>query len=89
MPRRELKFGSENTRKIGVVHNSFVAIAEDTALGKRIEETGCEFGSNVEFNEFLKLAASPSGILIRILEEFQNNSRCGSELFKNFFQNSS
>ena len=36
-----------------------------------------------------KLAASPTGILIRILEEFKNNSRCGSELFKNFFQNSS
>ena len=27
-----------------------------------------------------KLAASPTGILIRILEEFKNNLRCGSEL---------
>ena len=39
---------------MGVVHNSFVAIAEDRALGKRIEETDCKFGSNVEFEEFLK-----------------------------------
>ena len=49
-----MKFRSENTRKMGVVHNSFVAIAEDRALGKRIEETDCKFGSNVEFEEFLK-----------------------------------
>ena len=54
IPSRELQFRSENTRKIGVVHNSFVAIAEDRALEKRIEETDCEFVSNVEFDEFLK-----------------------------------
>ena len=55
-----MKFRSENTRKIGVVHNSFVAIAEDRALGNRIKETDCEFGSNVEFDEFLKRNAKSS-----------------------------
>ena len=37
----------------------------------------------------VKLAALPTRILIRFFEEFQKNSRCGSELFKNFFKNSS
>ena len=37
----------------------------------------------------VKLAALPTRILISIFEEFQKNSRCGSELFKNFFQKSS
>ena len=55
-----MKFRSENTRKIGVVHNSFVAIAEDRALGNRIKETDCEFGRNVEFDEFLKQNAKLS-----------------------------
>ena len=58
--RRELKCLSENTRKIEVVHNSFVAIAEDRALENRIKETDCEFGSNVEFDEFLKRNAKSS-----------------------------
>ena len=58
--RRELKCRSENKRKIGVVHNSFVAIAEDRALENRIKETDCEFGSNVEFHEFLKRSAKLS-----------------------------
>ena len=57
---RELKCRSENTREIGVVHNSFVAIAEDRALENRIKETDCEFGSNVEFQECLKRNAKLS-----------------------------
>ena len=52
--RRELECRYENKRKIGVVHNSYVAIAEDRASENRIKETDCEFGSNVEFQDFLK-----------------------------------
>ena len=58
--RKELICRSESTRKIGVVHNSFVAIAEDRALENRIKETDRELGSNVEFNEFLKQNAKSS-----------------------------
>ena len=60
IPRRELKRCSENTWKIGVVHNSFAAIAEDRELENRIKETDCKFGSNVEFDEFLKRNANSS-----------------------------
>jgi hypothetical protein len=58
--RRELKCHSENTREIGVVHNSFVAIAEDRALENRIKETDCKIGSDVEFHDFLKQNAKLS-----------------------------
>ena len=57
---RELKCRSENTREIGVVHNSFVAIAEDRALENRIKETDCKIGSDVEFHDFLKQNAKLS-----------------------------
>ena len=58
--RRELKCRSENTRKIEVVHNSFVAIAEDRASENRIKGTDCKIGSDVEFHEFLKRNAKLS-----------------------------
>ena len=58
--RRDLKCRSENTRKIGVVHNSFVAIDEDRALENRIKEADCKIGSDVEFHEFLKRNAKLS-----------------------------
>ena len=57
--RRELKCRSENT-KDEVVHNSFVAMADNRALENRIKEADCEIGSNVEFHEFLKRNAKLS-----------------------------
>ena len=80
--RRELKCHSENTRKSEVVHNSFVAIAEDRALENRIKENDCKIGSDVEFHEFLKqnVKLSKEGFLCDKMQvgcfSDQNSDQC-------------
>ena len=53
--RKEMKccLGS-STLRIGIVNNSFVAIAENGVLENRLIENGCYDSYNVKFQEFLR-----------------------------------
>ena len=52
--RKEMKCCLGGTLRIGIVNNSFVAIAEKGALENRIIENGCYDSYNVKFHEFLR-----------------------------------
>ena len=43
-----------STLRIGIVNNSFVAIAENGALENKTIENGCYHSYNAKFHEFLR-----------------------------------